>query len=462
MELAESARSPLTTMARRSRLFDRGQPSRHHHHHHHHSARQSVQPSSSGYATPEASSEPTQWLDWIREETGRRTAWFYFISDMELSAVWKLPPSFALDELKAELPHDDNTWRAASASSWARLRSRAMPVYLSELHNALRSGSGPVVKRKLDEVCASSIQRNVLAYSLCSLGMSLWSLESSCLSSVISQAMEDFTRVCSGYLSAIAMGSPRTNTSHSNVSSWHDGSSSATATSELILRFVLLRNCIDISDIQLLAGRSGRREDMQKSFRDIRDHLLLRPQRLWGALLHAGRIVHLSSCHAIDSMYESCFLFYAATTLFLCSKIWPEFIATATGGRGVGTSPTTTQSEFITVRVDGEQPVSPDEEAWITWAMSSMSFSTPSTTTNPTSSTTTSPQNQFTHPTAGGGGGKVIVPTLGSVGDITRNHVPGQILRQYSDHLLSRPRTTWPIGKLLGRIMGEMAAVFGP
>jgi hypothetical protein len=37
------------------------------------------------------------------------------------------------------------------------------------------------------------------------------------------------------------------------------------------------------------------------------------------------------------------------------------------------------------------------------------------------------------------------------------------ILRHFADHLLSRPaRTTWPIGKLLGRIMGEMAAVFGP
>ena len=81
LELAESARSPLTTMIRRSKLLDT--------------------------KAVEGTTLQEDWQKWIDFETGNRLAWMFFVCDVELSAVWNLPPSFGLYELKAQLPCDE-------------------------------------------------------------------------------------------------------------------------------------------------------------------------------------------------------------------------------------------------------------------------------------------------------------------------------------------------------------------
>ncbi|PWN21814.1 hypothetical protein BCV69DRAFT_281739 [Microstroma glucosiphilum] len=520
LELAEAARSPLTTMTRKSRLFERSrQPTNRHT-----NAASSLSP---------AQSETGLWLDWVEEETGRRTAWYYFIADLELSAIWKLPPSFALNELKAELPQDEVFWRCPTASTWMRMRPAMIghPVYLSQLHDVLRlrpldTPSG--LAEKLDEVFGpSSAQGLFLAYSLVSLGVSLHSLETTCLSAAVASATEDFSKVCKALVSATHSSSQHRRASSASTlkSDTSAGSSPAdSATAELLLRFVLLRQCLDISELQLLAGRSGRREDMQRSLQHIRGHLVREPHKLWAALIHAGRIVHLCTCHAIDSMYEGCFLFYAATTLFVCAKIWPDFAEVAVEADG-GKS-----RKMMTVQVDSEQPLSLDEKEWLAWtginANGAMSHGNSSSNGSNSvgrggetirsnvlargeSANQFAPQHQhhpshqashsqsatpgYTHthhpsrhplprksspptspmtsllstPQPGLSSTSALIacitPTLAGIGDITRPQVHAGILRHFADHLLSRPaRTTWPIGKLLGRIMGEMAAVFGP
>lgn len=530
LELAEAARSPLTTMTRKSRLFERSrQPANRH--------------TNAASTLSPTQSETGLWLDWIDEETGRRTAWYYFVADLELSAIWKLPPSFALSELKAELPQNEVFWRCPTASTWMRMRPAMTghPVYLSQLHDVLRlrpRATPSELAEKLDEVVGpSSAQGLILAYSLVSLGVSLHSLETTCLSAAVASATEDFSKVCKALVSATHASSQHrrassTTTLKTDTSAGTTPADSATA--ELLLRFVLLRQCLDISELQLLAGRSGRREDMQRSLQHIRGHLVREPHKLWAALIHAGRIVHLCTCHAIDSMYEGCFLFYAATTLFLCAKIWPDFAEVAAEADGGGKS-----RKMMTVQVDSEQPLSLDEKDWLAWTGIATNGSTShgSDTSNGSSSggrggetvrsnvlargesaNQFAPQHQH-HPShqassqgagAGAGAGTgttsgyththhpsrpplprksspptspmtsllstpqpglssttaliaCITPTLAGIGDITRPQVHAGILRHFADHLLSRPaRTTWPIGKLLGRIMGEMAAVFGP
>lgn len=525
LELAEAARSPLTTMTRKSRLFERSrQPANRHT-----NAASSLSP---------AQSETGLWLDWIEEETGRRTAWYYFVADLELSAIWKLPPSFALSELKAELPQDEVFWRCPTASTWMRMRPAMAghPVYLSQLHDVLQPrprGTPAELAAKLDEVVGpSSAQGLILAYSLVSLGVSLHSLETTCLSAAVASATEDFSNVCRALVSAIHSTSQhRRASSASTLRTEASAGTSPTdsATAELLLRFVLLRQCLDISELQLLAGRSGRREDMQRSLQHIRGHLVREPHKLWAGLIHAGRIVHLCTCHAIDSMYEGCFLFYAATTLFVCAKIWPDFAELAAEAEGGGGGKS---RKMMTVQVDSEQPLSLEEQDWLAWTGITANGVTSheSGSSNGSSSggrggetarsnvfargesaNQFAPQHQhhpshqasqsqgaatssgYTHahhhgrpshprksspptspvasllstPQPGHSTTSALIacitPTLAGIGDITRPQVHAGILRHFADHLLTRPaRTTWPIGKLLGRIMGEMAAVFGP
>lgn len=505
LELAESARSPLTTMTRKSRLFDRPH---------------NRSPPSSTSLDRGDDTLSSSWLEWVEEETGRRTAWYYFISDMELSAVWKLPPSFALDELKTELPQDDMSWQAPSATAWAaRSDHRATSVYLTQLHDALRSGAVHDITRRLDSLRASSTQQTILSYSLCSLGMSLWSLEFSCLSGIVAQGLEEFAHISSGFLESMAPSGGSASARPTGLP-WADSSAQlpdahTTPTAEVLLRFVLLRNCIDIADIQLLAGRSGRRDDMQRSFRHLRSHFLQHPHKLWPALVHSGRILRLCTRAKVDSMYDGCFLFYAATALFVCAKVWPDVYghpgpegngngnlphvqqvpATAMHmqgrqqqgqGQGQGQAQQFPQHAATPICLDAEHPVSLDEPQGLLSARFTRAHKaqlpprgqihhnanpTPSKNTQTISHSQMHTQTQIhsqAHilPPTASGPSPTPTPTLNSLSsmDITRPGAPAQVLRHFSDQLLSRPATTtraWPIGQLLGRIMGEMAGVVG-
>ncbi|PWN87303.1 hypothetical protein FA10DRAFT_182811 [Acaromyces ingoldii] len=255
LELAESLRSPLTTMIRKCRLLEPGE-GRH----------------------------PEDWKAWVDCETKKRTAWAYFTADMELSMVWSLAPSFAFDELNAELPGDEARWRAASAATWRSIGDNSPRILLNQLHTDPHALY----------LCGSGAQKVVFSSSLCSLGTSLHSMRSSCLDAVIDMATSQLVQACQ----ALRF------------------SGTSTALPELLLRFMMLISTIDTYDLQALV----RATDTDAAFERV-ERRLARANALEHVLVQAGRIVGLCRTQASESLYEGCFFFYAASALYGCSRI---------------------------------------------------------------------------------------------------------------------------------------------
>lgn len=374
LDLAESARSPLATILRKSRLME---------------AATTIHPE----VNARGGDVQVEWREWVGAEMARRTAWYFFLADVELCCVWGMTPTISLDELNLPMPSDDWSWRASTATKWAHLRPHrgAPAIYLRQLHDALSTTKGPqAVRAELDKLGASDRHRMILAYSLGSLGMSLWSMQNSCLFQTRHLVLDEYTQRCLDYAVVLGMS---------------EGAPSA----EVSVRFLLLRINIDISKLQYLSGRSGDRRDMVRTLESVQTQLSSDPKRMDAAAIHAGRVIRLCTTEVIDSIYDGFLVFYAATTLFVCARSWQQRIAS-----GVLDVP----ASATTVLLDGAQLLTPEQV-------------------------------------------KGRRPTLTLIGDLMQPTAPAAILRQFGQRLATRPtRDAWPIERLLGTIIGEMASVF--
>lgn len=414
LELAESSRSPLATMVRRNHFFD------------------ATTHNEEGLSTEEA------WKRWVIAETGRRTAWAFYLSDIELSAVWQLQPSISLDEAVAQLPQDDWAWQASSAAAWARLSpGHVRSTSLQQLHAMLGSATdAATISASLAAMQVSDRQCSVFAHSLCSLGLGLRSLQVSCLSSSKQFALDEFSFRCSDFCHALALRSrPQRHGGQ--------GPSAALATAEVIARFSLLRECLDFAEVQVLIGKTGRRKDMHQALQNLCREVQRRPDTLKLGLLHAGRIIYLCTSSSIESTYEAFYVFYAATMLFVAAVAWPrtDFNASRGHHRTVSASPPSAPSA-TPVCIDAPTPILHDDPVWRTY---------PPFHGAPSVQPTETTLENLAY----------VSPLLTSVGSLTQTHAHSRLLKHFGSRLSSQPvQDAWPIERLLGTILGEMASVF--
>lgn len=399
LELAESARSPLTTMIRRSKLLETTKDDTFQTESRTASSRSPSHPmSTKEKISPPLHDDDKDWYRWIEIETGRRLGWMFFICDVELSAVWNLPPSFGLHELKTQLPSDERSWRANGRLTWARLRSTRMPIYLGNLLEELQTNQ----TQQIHETEISSnlnpasvaLQKVLFACALCSLGLALGNIRSSPMSFITNEANQHHVSICSTFVireKAHKLGNDF---------------------AELLVRFALLRHKVDIIDLQLLTGRAARHADISVALNRIKSSLFSNGDRkgLMAHLIHCGRIVHLYRSRPIDSTYADCILFYAISALYAFSCLWPDLeIGTRESNAGQ-------RNEFC---IDGESFIDVDYD----FDLLSCRL------------------------------------TMKGVGCITSQDAPQKLMAICAEELLVRPSgTSWPIGKLLGNIAKEIGS----
>ncbi|CAO1613893.1 unnamed protein product [Parajaminaea phylloscopi] len=417
LELAEAARSPLMTIIRKNRFFD-------------------AETTCSEGATPDQA-----WLTWVRVETGIRTAWCCFSSDIELSAVWQLTPVLSLDEAVARLPQDDELWRASNSEEWAQIKStRAKaPVYLTQLHELLGSCQNPsAIQDRLHAAGVSVRQWTLLAYSLCSLSIGLRSIHISCLHQTRQKMLEEFNLRCISFCKAAVLA----HQTDSVAERGDFGHSGAPSTAEAIARFTLLRGCLDFGQVQVMSGKTGSRGEMRLALEQVRTSMSRRPWDLVAGTAHAGRIVYLCSSGAVESSYEAFFLFYATTMLFVAAKTWPRPAPLATQDPTTRMHPDAARGLTGPIQIDGSRPTYLDETVWQSHEAGERYR---------TAAMADVQRSNISH----------MQPTLSCIGSLTHFEAPRRLLDYFAHKLASRPKShPWPIEPLLSSILSEMSFVF--
>lgn len=355
LEHAEYSRSALATMVRRSHLLKH----------------QSAPCSSPG------ESLDSQWRAWLSWEGIKRTGWACVLADIELSATWKLPPIYGLDELRAELPLSNRRYEAESAEAWAAFRPNARDPPTDTLAGAyarLQEGlevwqrghptetqleypSPTSAKSSIDAlrpITASLFHAKILAASLHLYAAALRGFsEQQLLKTDSNAALQHLHALIASACNAIVSTAARPLPSEGHPSSLRHQEAiheADTATGqpavafELVARFVQLYLFVDLTDLQSLAGRKGSSQSTAALAR-LKDRITERPTEAVDVAKACGRIVALVRGNSSVVVYDSAFLFFASLFLYAFTRVHAS------------DNPASNKGEFVNVCLDAPSPV---------------------------------------------------------------------------------------------------------